>query len=1074
MPILDPGQTVLYLERLRELIASGEGYKVLLIQLRQLAEVIYKKLSEDSRISFNGLFARMQYVHERLNVPHGLDTQVQKLRILCNKAAHDEDADTSESAWLSGVLAVRDLLYWLDPVTRDQELDSYLEQHGAEPFVQLTAIPRQDFTCVASSWSLAKKEGAHCGITINATMDDGSGCTLILNDLEDEGKRWSRLDKVLWQHCTLNCFNLTPVSGREGCFQSNPSTLVVLEPDFLIEASALAECFNNDGSRPEYFIINKMSREASKEKPVQGNMVNTILDELIPAPERDYGDLFRESLARQPISMVALGKETALRIYNNIRENHLPAVREFTASVSNQQVQLEPSFVSPRFGLQGRLDILYEKDGKRHIVELKSGTAPHFDVWKNNQMQVTAYNLLIRNCGELPQGFSSILYSVAGENGLRHVANSQKQEQELLMCRNRVVGIMHGLAVDPRPFFNWLLECGAGSGVPYMQDKVREVVSTLRSLPGYEYEWFLEQFRLLIREIWFEKTGGLGRDSIYGHNALWQESARAKIDRYRLLDSLALEKVEFNLVTYSISDSGQITDFRAGDAVVLYRRNLPVDRQEILRGQIKAISEKKLVVKIRGGLRQVPPKYMSELWALEHDILESSLYSSISSIMAFLQAPSRKRRLFLGIEPPISDPVEEQNAKGLDRVVDTLSATRDYHIIQGPPGTGKTSGLLTNYIKKAYGQSGRNILILSFTNRAVDEICLNLRKLSIPFIRTGQSDEIGQELMDTLISGKKFDEISAILKANRIWVATVQSCNAWLEDLLKIIRIDEVVIDEASQIMENNILGIIARIDKAILIGDQNQLPPITMQTDQGFSFQAKELAGLCYGSYNQSLMERLYRVCQQKGWSHATTMLHKHYRMHEQLATLIQKYYQDKLEAVLPRQKEPLGINAPDLLSTRLAWIEFPPSRYAYYDPLQVQCITKILKMLVDSGIAGDPARDVGIVAPFRAMIHAVRQALPDSLKGITIDTVERFQGSEREIIIMTLPLRDGSALRNIEALSADGGVDRKLNVSVSRAQERLIVLGCSAICRKSAHYNLLLDKIAASGRMFNYEDII
>ena len=104
--------------------------------------------------------------------------------------------------------------------------------------------------------------------------------------------------------------------------------------------------------------------------------------------------------------------------------------------------------------------------------------------------------------------------------------------------------------------------------------------------------------------------------------------------------------------------------------------------------------------------------------------------------------------------------------------------------------------------------------------------------------------------------------------------------------------------------------------------------------------------------------------------------------------------------------------------------------------------------------------------------MIHALRKELPPACKDVTIDTVERFQGSERGTIIITLPLHNVDVLRNVEALSADGRVDRKLNVAVSRAQDRLFVLGCPGICERSAHYKFLMDKFRAFGRVFQHND--
>ncbi|MGC9362652.1 MAG: DEAD/DEAH box helicase, partial [Candidatus Syntrophosphaera sp.] len=550
----------------------------------------------------------------------------------------------------------------------------------------------------------------------------------------------------------------------------------------------------------------------------------------------------------------------------------------------------------------------------------------------------------------------------------------------------------------------------------------------------YELEWFLEQVRLAFREIWFEKTGGLRLNSIYGHNSLWQESAAAKRAKYRILDELEFDGLSFNRIRFKLPGSDQITDFRTNDIVVLYRQPTPVSRQEILRGRITTIDENNVEVTIRGGFRHIPASYASEPWALEHDILESSIYNPISSIFSFLQSPSEKRGLFLGMKQPATDGSEPKAGNKRDRVIERMLASSEYHIVQGPPGTGKTSGLLTTYIERLFQGSSKKILILSFTNRAVDEICLNLKRQEIPYIRTGKSDEIDSELMENLIEGKRFDEISKVLTSCRIWVATVQSCIAWLHDLLKIIDIDEIVIDEASQIVENSILGIISKISKCILIGDHNQLPPITRQSGQSFMFRSEELSGLCYGSYSQSLMERLTRVCKSQGWNDSHSMLNEHYRMHEDIANLIQSYYEDSLVAHFPRQREPLKPNGGDLLDSRLVWIDCPPSRHAYYDPLQVRCILRVLEILSQNGIIGDLEKDIGIVAPFRAMIHALRRALKADQKNITIDTVERFQGSERTNIIITLPLHAGSALRNIEAISADKKVDRKLNVAVSR----------------------------------------
>jgi DNA replication ATP-dependent helicase Dna2 len=1075
MILLDKDQAEQFYLRLREIVADSADAKTKLLLIRQLLESIYKRLSEGSKVSFSGLFARTQYVHTQCNTPARIVAQVNKLRILCNKVAHEDGFTPAGTDFSSAVLALRELLLWVNGEVTDPAVESFLQTSNARQFEDFKASSKHTFTCVVSSWDLLQNNGVNAGIRIEACNEDGTSCTLILNDLEAEGTRWSSLGKVLWQYCSLHCINTTEIAGREQCFTSNPQTLLVVEPDFLIDISSLSECFTNQGTHPEYFILSRMVREASAEKAMQGNMVNNILDELISHPETDYQTLFQQSMARQPISLIALGKESALNIYHTIQNEHFDKIRAFATSLKEDPVQLEPSYLSPEYGLQGRLDLLHEHGGKQNIVELKSGKPPQYDVWISQKMQVTGYNMIIRDCYSLPcLGTSSILYSAAEENNLRHVVTSLAQEQSLLMCRNRIVGILHNLAIDPLQFFNWLKGCDYSGETGFMQSTLKGIVSTLKTLEEHEFEWFLEQVRLLMREIWFEKTGGLGRESIYGHNALWQESITAKRNRYKVLDSLKLISVDFNRTQFSLSDKQQITDFRKGDIVILYRQKTPIQKQEILRGQIILLDEDKVEVQIRGGFRSIEPKYLDDLWAIEHDILETSLYSPLSSLFAFLQADESKRELCLGIRKPESDNITSPGIDTIEDIVERIAVSRDYHIIQGPPGTGKTSGLLTSYLNRIYSSTEKNVLILSYTNRAVDEICLNLQKHNIPFIRTGQSEEVESELMDNLIRGKKYDEISSLLKSYRVWVATVQSCNAWFRDLLKIISIDELVIDEASQIVENSIMGLIGKADKIVLIGDQNQLPPITHQTDQSFDPKNEKLSGLFYGAYNQSLMERLYKVCEYRGWDNAITMLHNHYRMHSDIADLVQKYYKGKLVCRNPRQHEELHTFDSELLSSRLLWIECPPSQHAYYDPLQVRCILHILNTLTSYHVVHDIASEVGIVVPFRAMIHALQNELPPEQKGITIDTVERFQGSERQTIIISLPLHNAMALRNIEALSHDALIDRKLNVAVSRAQERLIILGNAGICQRSTHYKLLLDKINSRGKVIPLDNII
>lgn len=1067
--------------RLLELSASESPVADRMIKIRQLMEQLYKALTIDAKISFNGLFARMQYVNNPAGMSPELQMQCNKLRLLCNGIAHNEVLNPAPETLDTAILVMESLLNFFAPEFSSPELCEYLKQRKPKLFTSMPHSNKQSFLCIVDSWKLCKEGTAETALELNVVRDDGNLCRIILrNDTQNaghDGRIYTKLAKSLWRYAGMHCHGLSEVAGQEGFYQSNPLTLIVLEPDFLVDASALAECFNKNTANPELFILSRIFSEASAESMLQGSVVNSIFDELVLGSSEDYLELFKHSLAALPIAMISLGKDTALRIYDKVKAEHLEQLKSFSSTLGTSEILLEPSYICPEYGLQGRLDLLSHQAEKYSIVELKSGKAHPNDVWLGHQMQVIAYNMIIRKAhGASRISNASILYSACKDKPLRHVTNTILWEQNLLMCRNRVLGIMHQLAEQPEVFFNWLKDCKEIPDPPFIQAKYNRFKALLNSIEPYEYEWFLAQVQRIVREIWFVKTGDNGSKSegSYGYNALWQLGKTEKLAAYKIIADLQAVSFDKKLINFTIPPSDDIADFREGDIVVLYSQDASIVNQEILRGIISQLDGNQLQVSIRGGLQNNQRLGRTKAWAMEHDTLETSLYAPLSSITKFLTASPRLRRIIFGLENPEMDGVDTGLGNSdLASIISRMHKAKELFIVQGPPGTGKTSGLLGTYVSEVYKGSARKLLILSFTNRAVDEICLCLLRKEIPFLRVGNSGAIKEQLLSTQISGKRFEEMDGIIRENRIWVATVQSANAWYQDLLKIVKVDELIIDEASQIIENSILGIVSQSPKTILIGDQNQLPPICVQSPMPYQFSDPLLSELCYGSYHQSLMERLYRVHSKGSGQQALAMLRTHYRMHEDIADLISHNYANKLQSGQDSQMETLAFNPllPDFLNQRLVWISCLPSNISHYDPQQVILISAIINKLISAGAIPTPESCLGIVAPFRAMIHALRKELAPSLKGITIDTVERFQGSERDNIIICLPLRHSSNLHQVESLSDDGLIDRKLNVALSRARQMVIIIGNQALCRNSQHYSTLIDSIARLGSVIDYQ---
>ncbi|PKN78365.1 MAG: hypothetical protein CVU48_08575 [Candidatus Cloacimonetes bacterium HGW-Cloacimonetes-1] len=1059
--------------KLESIIERGNSDKIAFVELRQILESIYKSLAESATVNLSGLFARMQYVHSRILLPSRLPALANRLRAKCNQIIHEADVKIYTDDLKIGIFTLTGLISALSQVEPPPGISAYLVGYERKENTAFPKAGKLDLLGIVQEWSLVKNaENSPTGLDISLTDESGDTCTVhLLNDMRHNtvGRIWTTLHKSLWQYATIRFINLAPIADQDNSYKSTPDTYVILEPDFLVDASAIAECFSNESSHPEIFVISKMCREPSSAKPLAGSAVNTILDELILDPTQEYNDLFRKCLAASPISMVALGIEAATAMHKQIKDIHLPRINKYCRELEGSEIMLEPSFISPTYGLQGRLDILAKKQGKYSIVELKSGTPPARDVWKQHHMQVIAYNLIIKSCfGKEQMDFSSIFYSASSaDHLLHHVVNICSLEQDLLMCRNRIVGILHQLSENPAPFFQWLKCPNIQYKNPFHETKSREITHLLNNIDDHEFEWMLSQVRYIANEVWCAKIGSTGNPNhgIYGFSSLWKEAAEVKTTDYELLTDLTISSFNQNTIFLTQSQTDLVSNFRVGDVVVLYRKDIPVTKQEMIRGVIRGLDERQIELCVRGGLKNNRKFREPAQWSIEHDILEASLYSPLSSLFIFLQASREKRSMFMGISKPLMTEVCLTQDYIQDLVL-KIDAAQDYFIVQGPPGTGKTSGLLTSYIRHQYENSAKNILILSFTNRAVDEICLNLQRIEIPFIRTGASQTITDNILSEMIAGKRFAEIDQVVRSNRIWIATLQSCNAWYLDLLGMIDMHELIIDEASQIIEAGVLGIISKIPKVVLIGDQNQLPPIVIQAPRAMEFTHPDLHNSQYSFFNQSLLERLYKCSQSPGREDTFFMLYKHYRMHQQISDLILPFYNGQLQAVTDRQQQPLkSITSTqhELLSHRIAWINTPPSASYHYDLRQADVIIHLLRMLVDAGVVTDPATEIGIIAPFRAMIHALIKRLPSEFQDISIDTVERYQGSERSIMILCLPLQGKNDVRAIESLSSDGTVDRKLNVAVSRAKERIYIIGNENICSLSPHYHNLIDKIKA-----------
>jgi hypothetical protein len=445
-------------------------------------------------------------------------------------------------------------------------------------------------------------------------------------------------------------------------------------------------------------------------------------------------------------------------------------------------------------------------------------------------------------------------------------------------------------------------------------------------------------------------------------------------------------------------------------------------------------------------------------------------------LSAFMEAHQERKDLLLGKRLPQFEGMVSPSVDDFERVASKALSAKDYFLLVGPPGTGKTSRALRRMVEKFYAQPDTQILLLAYTNRAVDEICSSLNNIvpGIHYIRVGSELSCDERFRERLIENvlapfNNRREVRTCLSACRVYVGTVASVSSKPE-LFKLKRFDVAIVDEATQILEPQLLWILSAksfdgqqaVGKFVLIGDHKQLPAVVLQNKESSEVFPEELRAIGLYNLKDSLFERLYRYHLQEDGSPAIDMLCRQGRMHPGVAFFPNTaFYGGRLEPVgLPHQLE-------DIVSPVL----FVPSER---DEGSMSGKTNVheARMVADwaervwqeSADSFDVHRTLGIITPYRSQIALIRKELQSkgipALLDVSVDTVERYQGSERDVIIYSFCVNHRYQLKFLPNLTEENGVliDRKLNVALTRARKRTIMIGVPELLKMNDIYSRLI----------------
>jgi DNA replication ATP-dependent helicase Dna2 len=388
--------------------------------------------------------------------------------------------------------------------------------------------------------------------------------------------------------------------------------------------------------------------------------------------------------------------------------------------------------------------------------------------------------------------------------------------------------------------------------------------------------------------------------------------------------------------------------------------------------------------------------------------------------------PDRKDVLFGRRDPAFRDERREyvDNNEAQNAAVNRAVNAEDLALIHGPPGTGKTYTIARTV--RALVERGDRVLLSAFTNRAVDNALEALREQGFDFgdvVRVGTSTGVREDMRDVRLDRRgEPNERAAALASAPVVAATTASCGS---RVLREQSFDVALVDEASQLTEPGTLAALNLADRFVLVGDHQQLPPVVQAADSGAAELSRSLFERLHGTYDDHPA--------------VSTMLDRQYRMAQRIQAFSSREFYDG--ALRPASGEVAARSLADLpgvdpdrlpaeLRDAVSFLDPGGGREGNANPREADRVADIVASFVDAGV--DPS-DVGVIAPFRAQVAEIGRRVGED---VTVDTVDRFQGSSEEVVVVSF----------VASGTLEGPIfedHRRVNVALTRAKRALVLVG-------------------------------
>ncbi|MGL5235910.1 MAG: ATP-dependent helicase [Empedobacter falsenii] len=1108
------------------------------LDLKRLVENIAFELTKNEALQFSNFFSKLSFICNQYQV----STKIHSFRKTAQRIL-SEKYEPTEHEYFTHYKYIADFISSIYEVMIPAEIIYYFPE---KEFYTNKILTRNRVKKLRVQVIEIKRDCLICDHEDNETEEN------ITVQIDEDGvnENFTSIEDF-WVGAQLNLVNST--IDEEGIYHPR---FIILEPDYLVDISAIAECFQDYGTS-ELHYIQKKFEEAPNSKHIRlGNFANSVVDHFSTEniENTDFNDIFKNDFKNYPLEYTAcndLANPQDLKDYYLEAKGHFDRIQKVLTEdfpqydISLDRALIEPSFLCEQYGIQGRLDLLdINPEGKNKIIELKSGGAPFPDDGKsvkpNHATQLflyyqiigVLYDLEFKDVTKNTEGY--IFYSKVYQGNLRFDVPTLARVQRIFDLRNRIIINENRLAnhtltdiestiysIKPANFIKRKINPRFKE---ILEEQLDKFIYPIKNSSPLEKAYFYSFTNFIAKEQYMAKLGLGQSTSNNGLASLWLNTFEEKNNNFEIIYDLEIIENHISDPKREIklkrtNPANDFISIREGDICILYPRNNFKDSvltNQVFKCTIKSISREFIVLRFR--YQQPNTRFFDSFdssgkWALERDFMDSSFVSMYRNLYGLIHSSKAKKDLILTQSIPRnqmdyayfnSNLSDEQN-----RILKKALSAKDYFLLNGPPGTGKTSIIIKELVKEIYEKQDCNILLLAYTNRAVDELCESINsaisdQIEQKFIRIGNelstSPEFHSNLLNKIIEqkdadleqkGEKFSRktIQDIIRKQRIFVSTVASISS-KNDILKLKRFDTIIIDEASQILEPQIVGILPKAERFIMIGDHKQLPAIVLQNPELAKTNNELLENIGLINRKNSIFERLYEFCERNNYENAFDQLTYQGRMHAEIADFPNNYFyegklnvafdipnlNDEVKQSLNRQRADLHFENHNqsndlqnfITNHRFAFINvdenpYLPSTNVQEADLIVKFVQEIIHLYKINQKEFDPKKTIGIIAPFRNQIALIKQKLElaniPNYEQITVDTVERYQGSQRDIILYSFAVTYYSQLNALVNMNDQGNVDRKLNVALTRAKEQLFLIGNQSILKENQLIKTLID---------------